>query len=64
MRPSIKYFERQRRNVCLHEYVLNIQGPQQKLCENFKKMLSREAFKQELPPLLSYSRRKTNIFRC
>ena len=53
MRPSIKDFERQRRNVFLTEYDLNIQDPQQKLCENFTKMLSREAFEQNLPVFIS-----------
>ena len=53
MRPSIKDFERQRRNVFLTEYDLNIQGPQQKVCENFTKMFSRKAFKRELPVFIS-----------
>ena len=46
MKTSIKDFERQRRNMFLTEYELNIQDSQQKLCESFKKMLSREAFKR------------------
>ena len=40
-------------NVSLTEYELNIQGLQQKLCENFTMMLSREAFKRELPVFIS-----------